>query len=194
MSFPDFDSHIKQLFWGNLSLIICCLFYLWWWVAAFSPNRTPGGLRTAPLLLLAMAAGILAVALTATGVTAIPREVSLFPPRSLLWGGAAVYLVLLAATALLLRRQVTTELFLIVGWTVLELSELDALYGAGRFAFRTAVVFSVVVVLSAALSLVCYLLYYRLTATAGYVDGMIPLLLVAVVMAALTAAMAFSKS
>jgi hypothetical protein len=140
-----------------------------------------------------MAAGVLAVTLTAMGASSAPREASLFPPHSILWGAAAVYLVLLAATALLLRRQVTAELILIVGWAALELSELDALYGMDRFDFQAAAVFIAVVVLAAALSLVCYLLYYRLGAVAGFVDGMIPLILVALTMAALTAAMAFLR-
>jgi hypothetical protein len=53
MSFPDFDSNMKQLFRAISRIIVCCLFYLWWWAAAFSPNKAPGGLRTAPLLLAA---------------------------------------------------------------------------------------------------------------------------------------------
>lgn len=191
MSLPDFDLHTRQLFWGNIALIVCCLFYLWWWAVAFHPRGAPDALRaSAPLLVAAMASGILAVALTALGITSAPREASLFPPHSILWGGAAVYLILLATTALLLRRQVTTELFLIVGWAMLELSQLDALYGVGRFGLKTAMVFTAVVVLAAAVSLVCYLRYYRLEAFAGYIDGMVPLILVAVVMAALTAALA----
>lgn len=194
MSLPDFDLHTRQLFGGNIALIVCCLFYLWWWAAAFHPRGAPDALHAAtPLLVAAMAAGILSVTLTALGITSAPREATLFPPHSILWGGVAVYLILLATTALLLRRQVTTELFLIVGWAMLELSQLDALYGAGRFGLKKAMIFSAVVILAAAISLVCYLKYYRLEAWAGYIDGMIPLILVAAVMAALTAALAVSK-
>lgn len=46
-----------------------------------------------------------------------------------------------------------------------------------------------VIGVAALASLVCYVLYYRLGALAGYIDGMLPLLIIAVVMAGLSAVM-----
>lgn len=77
-----------------------------------------------------------------------------------------------------------------VGWVVLALSEINALYGVSRFSHGLAAVFAVVIGVAALISLVCYVLYYNLGDRAGYFDGMIPLLLVAIVMAGASVAMA----
>ena len=53
-----------------------------------------------------------------------------------------------------------------------------------------AVALAVVVGIAALISLICYVLYYNLGNTAGYIDGMIPLLMVALVMSGLSAALA----
>ncbi|MPM75161.1 hypothetical protein SDC9_122152 [bioreactor metagenome] len=128
--------------------------------------------------------------LTVKGMSAVPHETKLFPARSILWGGFAAYFVLLAITCFLFKRQVTTELILIVGWAMMELSEIDALYGAGRFGLKAAVILSVMIGLAAVISLLCYVLYYRLEQTAGYIDGMIPLIIVTLVMAGISVTMA----
>jgi hypothetical protein len=64
-----------------------------------------------------------------------PKGRTLFPGMSLFIGGIAVYFILLALTGILMKRMVTTELFLIVAWAVLELSVINSLYSretAGR--------------------------------------------------------------
>ena len=104
-------------------------------------------------------------------------------------GCIAVYLILLAVTRLLFKRPVTTELFLIIGWAMLALSEINILYGVGRFSYRLAVIFTIVIGVAALISLVCYVLYYNLGNYAGYFDGMVPLLMAALVMAGISVAM-----
>ncbi len=42
--------------------------------------------------------------------------------------GIISYILLLVITSKLLHRQVTSELFIIVGWTVLELCFVNAMY------------------------------------------------------------------
>ncbi len=187
MAIHDFSA--KQILESNLLLIVCCAFYLAWWMLAFNPAGAVKGMKTGWLLIPACAAGLMAVILAAKGILAASAGAALFPGRALLWGGIAAYLILLAVTRLLFQRQVTTELFLIVGWAVLALSEINALYGTGRFSYRLAVVFAVVVVVAAVISLVCYVLYYKLGGRAGYIDGMIPLSAAALVMAGLSVAM-----
>lgn len=177
MPFADFSVPMKRIFWGSLLLVACCAFYLAWWIVAFRPNAAATrGVKTGLLLLGAVAAGIAAVALMLSGITAVPRGAVLFPPHSILWGGAAAYLILLAVTWLLWKRPVTTELILIVGWAMLELSAVDALYGAGRFRRGPATGLSVMIGLATVLCLVCYVLYYRLGQKESYTDGMIPLI------------------
>lgn len=182
------DLPIKQIFWGNVLLIICCTFYLIWWVLAFKPGGAVNGMKTGWLLIPAFVAGLAAVILAVRGIRSASIGSALFPYGVLLWGGIAAYLILLAVTRLFFKRQVTTELFLIVGWTMLALSEINALYGAGRFSLRLADIFAVVIGIATMISLVCYMLYYKLGNHAGYLDGMIPLLMVALVMAGITAA------
>lgn len=46
---------------------------------------------------------------------------------------------------------------------------------------------------SAAVSMVCYILYYKLDVVKGYIDGMIPLLIISVVMFVLTIGIILKK-
>lgn len=178
----NFGAQTKQIFFGNLLLVLCCAFYLAWWLLVFNPVNPAKGIQTIWLLLLAFAAGAVAVLFTVRGFGAAQKP-GLFPAEWVLWGGIAVYAVLLAVTGFLLHRPVTTELFLIVGWAMLALAEVSALFGGGALGRGCAVTLAAVIAVSAAVSLVCYLLYYQLSAKAGFLAGTVPLLLVALVMA-----------
>lgn len=146
-------------------------------------------MKTGWLLIPAFVSGLLSVILAVKGIQSASIRETLFPNGLLLWGGIAVYLILLAVTVLLLKRPVTTELLLIVGWTALALSEINVLYGMGLFSHGLAVMFAVVIGVAALISLVCYVLYYNFGDRAGYFDGMVPLFLVALVMAGISTAM-----
>ncbi len=111
-----------------------------------------------------------------------------YPRAAILIGGIVVYVILLIGTYVLLHRQVTTELFLIVGWVALMFLELGALWGLGHFSTVTFVVLLVIAVAVAVVSLICYLMYYDLDGMRGYIDGMIPLILIAVMMVVVDAA------
>ncbi|HML37771.1 MAG TPA: hypothetical protein PKA19_10180 [Bacillota bacterium] len=189
MAIHDLDPSVKQIFWGNALLVVCCAFYLAWWLLAFKPNGAISGMRTGWLLIPALAAGLAAVILAVTGILSASVEKTLFPGGFLLWGGIAVFLVLPVVTQVIFKRPLTTELILIVGWAVLAFSEINALYGSGRFSYRMAIIFAVVIGVAMLVSLVCYVLYYNLGAVAGYFDGMVPLLMAALVMAGISVAM-----
>ena len=85
------------------------------------------------------------------------------------------------------------ELFLIVGWAMLALWETNVLYGIGQLSHALAVIFTVIIGVSALISLVCYVLYYNLGARAGYFDGMVPLLMVALVMGGISVAIMIKR-
>lgn len=189
LTIHDFDFPAKQIFRSNILLIICCTFYLVWWLLAFKPTGAIKGMKTGWLLIPASAAGLVAIILAAKGIRSASMNAALFPRGALLWGGIAAYLILLAVTHLLFNRAVTTELFLIVGWAVLVLSEINALYGVGQFSHERAVILTVVIGVATLISLVCYVLYYNLGTRAGYFDGMVPLLMTALVMAGISVAM-----
>lgn len=188
MAIHNFDFPSKQIFGSNIMLIVCCAFYLTWWLLAFKPTGAIKGMKTGWLLIPAFAAGLAAIFLAIKGIQSASIDVVLFPSGLLLWGGIAVYIILLAVTRLLFKRSVTTELFLIVGWAALALSEINILYGIGRFSHGMAVGFAVVIGITALISLICYVLYYNLGNRAGYFDGMIPLLMVALVAAGISVA------
>lgn len=189
MAFHDFDYSAKQIFLGNFLLIICCAFYLAWWLVAFKPTGAIKGMKSGWLLIPAFIFGIFAIALALRGVLSASVDAVLFPGKYIVWGGIAAYLILLAVTGLLLKRKVTTELFLIDGWAMLALSEVNVLYGMGQFSHGPAVIFIIVIGIATLISMVCYVMYYNLGVRAGYYDGMVPLLLVAFVMSGIFIAM-----
>lgn len=183
-----------QLFWGDILLVGCCVFYLLWWILAFKPSGAVKGLRSGWLLIPAFILGTAAVVLIVQGASGVDAARSFFSGGTLLLAGAVSYIVLLIVTRLAFHRQVTTELILIVGWTVLVVLESNALYGLGTVTRNGAVCLFAAAVIAAALSMICYVLYYGLADWPGYVDGMIPLILVAVFMAALAVLIARAKS
>lgn len=189
MAILSFNFSAKQIFRSNILLIICCAFYLAWWLLAFKPTGAIKGVKSGWLLIPAFVAGLISIILAVKGIQSASIRSTLFPSGLLLWGGIAAYFILLAVTRLLFKRQVTTELLLIVGWAALALSEINVLYGIGRFSHGLAVIFAVVIGAAALISLACYVLYYNLGDYAGYFDGMVPLLMVAIVMAGISAAM-----
>ncbi len=184
----DAETAFKQMLWGNVLLVLCCGFYLLWWMLAFKPSGAVKGIRSGWLLIPAFVCGLAAVYLILRGASSLHAARTFFPGTSLLIGAIAVYFILLAVTALGLRRQVTTELLLIVGWAALVAAEVNALYGIGRFNCAAAAGFFVAAGVCAVIGLICYVLFYGLDSSAGYIDGMIPLLLAATVMIVLTLA------
>lgn len=180
----------RQMFWGDVLLVGCCVFYLLWWILAFRPAGAVKGMRSGWLLIPAFLLGIAAVILIVQGAGGADAARSFFSGRAVLLAGAASYAVLLIVTQLAFHRQVTTELFLIVGWTALAFLESNALYGLEIITRSGAAALFAAAVIAAVAGMVCYLLYYGLDNRAGYVDGMIPLILVAVYMTVLAALIA----
>lgn len=189
MAIRNFSISAKQIFQSNLLLIICCAFYLAWWLLAFKPDGAVKGMKTGWLLIPAFAAGLAAIVLAVMGMRSAPVGTAFFPDGLPVWAGLASYFILVAVTRLFFKRPVTTELFLIVGWAVLALSEINTLYGIRMFSHARTVLLTAVIGAAALISLICYVLYYRLEKRPGYFDGMVPLWMVAFVTAGISAAM-----
>lgn len=177
---------MKLVLTGNVLLIFCCVFYLLWWILAFHPSNAVKGMKSGWLLLPAAVSGVSAIAVIVRGICTAHIQRDLIPAGKILLVSVAAYFILLAGTWLLLKRPVTTELLLIVGWTALILSEINTLFGIERFTRPQAAGFMTAVIISAAISLAAYLVYYRLGAVSGYIDGMIPLILIAIMMVILS--------
>jgi len=162
---------------GSFLVIGCCAWYLAWWVLAFRPVSPITGLASGWLLLPSLAFGVSGVYILAKGIRLAPHPIE---GNVLIVASVAVYLLLLFLSRFLLHRPVTTELFLIIGWALLTAMEINALSGLGVFSPPRIAWASVIAVLSVVVSLVCYFRYYGLEGVARYIDGMIPLFLVAV--------------
>ncbi|MGI6735854.1 MAG: hypothetical protein ACOX41_00875 [Anaerovoracaceae bacterium] len=168
----------QQILLGQSLLIVCCVFYLIWWSISYRPGLDVsriGGIRGV-LLLVTAAAGIAGVLFSLLGNGRLQAAAPKLNGSLILIGGIAAYVLLLLITRLLLHRPVTTELFLIVAWAVLELALLSKLNGAGAITdFRFAVM---IAVLAAAVvsSLVFYVLYYRMEPVTAYRMAMVPLI------------------
>ncbi|MBQ9347781.1 MAG: hypothetical protein IJT94_10690 [Oscillibacter sp.] len=178
-------SPLKSLIHGNWLMGLCGGFYLAWWLTAFRPPKPRSTPVCTILLTLAFLAGIAGFYFCARTLATPP--VNMLPGiRNLhiTLGGAAAYVILLAVSVLVFHRMVTSELLIITAWAVLELCVVNTLYRCENLVSGTAVRLSVWILAAALVSLVCYLLYYRLPYTAGYIDGCIPLVLaIAVILA-----------
>ena len=184
----------QLLFWGSLLLCFCFVFYLAWWLLAFRPSLTVSRAKYGWLLIPAFLLGILSLVLILMGASRLPVGAgSLFSGGTVLIAAVVAYLALLLFTSLALHRQVTTELFLIVGWTALVFWEGNALCGLGILSQGGTAALCATASVAALVSLICYLLFYHLKDWEAYVDGTIPLVLSAGFMAFLSILIARSR-
>lgn len=172
-----------QLQWGHGLLALCALLYLVWWVVFFRPDagKVQGPLYWfgAGCLVIAAVAGIAGAILVALGASGLKAGLGL----SGWWfalGAVAAYAAIACVTVRFWNRPVTTELLLFVAWAALELFVACALQVSGILDSSAMGWLIAVVVIVFALSLVCYVLYYRLTAMPSFVDGAIPLIAVGI--------------
>ncbi len=175
----DFGTVSGKILTGNLLFAACCIVYLLWWGVAFRPGYT------APMALkgfLFLATAVLGVAALAMIIQGCLRADSPIRFMFIIAAGAAAYIALLLLTNLLMQRQVTTELMLIVFWVCMEVCACDALFGAGFVSRGAFVVLTLIVLAAALVSMLCYLKYYDLEPMKAFYDGMVPLILFAVVM------------
>jgi hypothetical protein len=194
MSFRSFTGPLWSVFAGNLLLLICMIFYLVWWIVTFRPNSTDGGLIGAFSILVAFVTGIAAIVLLSTGINLISQEnVRGLPVKFILLGAAAVFVVMLLVTSVGFHRIVTSELMIIHVWVALELSAAVVLYGTGHFGPGRAAVLAALLGIAFIVSMICYVLYYRMGEAASYRVGMVPLIMGVVVTAVFLGEMAVSK-
>ena len=114
---------MRHIITGQILLIVCCIFYMIWWYRGFRPNVEAdrmGGLNGVLLLITAVlgVAGIL-FSLMPTPETAGIKYNQMY----IIIGGITAYIILIVVTKYAFNRIVTSELFLIVGWTMLELQQ-----------------------------------------------------------------------
>ena len=143
---------------GQILLVVCCVFYLIWWSLSYRPNETvnrAGGLNGL-LLLVTAVAGLAGVVMSLQGVIA--------------------YVLLLILTNVIFHRQTTTELLLIVGWMVLELTVISSLNADGKLSDARFWIMIVVLAAAFLISMILYVLYYRMEPMKAFYAAMVPLI------------------
>ena len=167
---------MRHIITGQILMVICCIFYLVWWFLGYRPgtevNRAAG--VNGVLLFLTAAFGIagLVYSLMPSEDTSVCKYRQLF----IVIGGIAAYIILLIITKYGFDRIVTTELFLIVGWTMMELSILNRLSGSGLLVGAKLVTMYVVIASAFVISMVLYVAYYRMEDMKAFYAAMIPLI------------------
>lgn len=182
------DHYIGWIRLGQILLIVCCIFYLIWWSVSFRPDEMvsrTGGWRGI-LLLITAACGIGGIVLSTGGLNLVPKTA---PPKMngvlVCLAGLAVYFILMAVTAIGLKRPVTTELLLITGWAVLELSVINAQNSAGTLSDARFYIGCVIIAAAFVISMILYVLYYRMEEWKAFYAAMVPLITEGVSMLAL---------
>ena len=161
------------------------MFYLFWWYLGYRPNtdvNRVGGVNGA-LLFLTAAFGMAGIvfSLMPTEETMNTRYSQLF----VIVGGIAAYIILMMITKYGFDRIVTTELFLIVGWTMLEMSLINRLNGSGLLTGPRLIIIYVVIALAFTISMILYVAYYRMDEMKAFYAAMVPLITEGVSMAIL---------
>ncbi|HWQ80512.1 MAG TPA: hypothetical protein VN381_16915 [Anaerovoracaceae bacterium] len=188
--FRNFTGPLWAMFAGNLLLLFCFLFYLVWWGVTFRPNSS-GGPVGALSILAAFITGTAAIVLMCGGINSLSQVSKGLPVRLILLGVAVLFFALLLVTSILFHRIVTSELMIIHLWIALELSAIAVLYGTGNLGPGRAAILAALVLIAFVVSMICYVLYYRLSGMAGYYAGMVPLISAAFVAAVFLGATAF---
>lgn len=170
---------------GQILLVVCCLFYLIWWYRGYHPNMSASRISGANGLLLLLTAvfGITGVILSLTPIETFTE--TKIDPSFIIIGGIVGYVVLVLITRYGFNRMVTTELFLIIGWTMLEVSVINRLNAAGNLSDRNFVIMCFVISAAFLISMFFYVEYYRMEEIKAFYAAMVPLVTEAITMAVL---------
>lgn len=176
---------MRRIITGQILLIICCVFYLIWWYRGYRPaisaNRVGG--MNGILLVITMAFGIAGVVFSLMQIPAVSEPK--INPVLIVVTGIIAYVVLLIITRFLFQRIVTAELFLIVAWTMLEMTVINRLNAGGFLSAGGFAILCIIIAAAFVISMVLYVAYYRMEEMKAFYAAMVPLITEAVAMAVL---------
>ena len=178
---------MRRILTGQTLLIICCVFYMIWWYRCYRPGESVNRIGGANgILLLGTAVlGVVGVVLSLTKVPLITT-----PKIGDIWilvVGIAAYVLLLLMTRFVFHRIVTTELILIVGWTMLEIAVICNLNAAGGLSESGFTIMCTVIAVAFIISIILYVAYYRMEEMKAFYTAMVPLVSAALSMGILIA-------
>ena len=155
---------------------LCCVFYLIWWYRGFRPDVAViriGGVNGI-LLATTDVLGLIGIAFSFYPIIDTEGKLPLSPTFIILCG-VMTYLLLLLVTKYAFHRIVTSELLLIVVWTMLEVAVGNWLNVEGYLrGFRLAVMV-LVLILAFVISIILYVVYYRVEEMKAFYAAMVPL-------------------
>ena len=176
----------KNILLGQWLFVACCAAYLIWWCFAFRPGYlAPAVAKLLPFALTAIF-GIAGLSFVIMGCQTAKEAVADATGAAghlgniyIIGACAAAYMILLVVTNVVMHRQVTTELMLIVFWICMQLCIINTMHGGGHWGMIAAIVLAVLAIIAAAAGMICYLMYYNLEPMKGFYMGMVPLILFA---------------
>ena len=168
---------LQRVLVGQILLVVCCIVYLIWWSVSFRPGQEvnrEGGFRGI-LLLVTAVSGLAGVYLSVIGLNALPKGTAKLSAPGIFLAGIALYAAMLLITAKCFSRHVTTELVLITGFLVLELSVVSALNAAGSLSDGRFYAMLAVSIAAYIAGMILYVLYYRVEPVRAFYLAMVPL-------------------
>ena len=160
---------------GQILLILCCIVYLVWWYRGFRPGVSVSRVSgvNGVLLLVTAVLGLAGVAFSLMHDEApSPWKIS---PVAIIIGGVIGYIVLLVVTRFIFHRVVTSELFLIIGWTMLETAVINQLNADGTLGEIGFTIMCVIIAAAFIISMILYVAYYKMEEMKAFYAAMVPL-------------------
>ncbi len=176
---------MNRIITGQILLILCCIVYLIWWYRGFRPDVNVSRVSgiNGGLLAVTVILGITGVVFSLTETdTSRPWKIS---PVFIIIGGIAAYVSLLFVTRYVFNRVVTTELFLIIGWSMLEVAVINRLYAGKILGESGFTAMCAVITIAFLISIVLYVAYYKMEEMKAFYAAMIPLVTEGAAMAVL---------
>lgn len=181
--------HMNRIILGQILLILCCIVYLVWWYRGFRPGITVnriGGMNGALLAITAI------LGISGVVFSLLPSDKDVLwktNPLFIIAGGIIGYIVLLFVTRYMFDRVVTSELFLIIGWTMLETAVINRLNAEGMLGEIEFTVMCVIIAAAFIISMILYVAYYKMEEMKAFYAAMIPLITEGAAMAVLVCMM-----
>lgn len=169
---------------GNIFLICCCISYLIFWSLGYRPGMESE--RTAPLtivfFLITAVLGVSGIGETIVGLNILPKTTKTpISSTLLIAAGIVLYIGLCFITGKQFHRPVTTELLLITGWLILEACTINTLAASGEPAGHLIAI-TMLTLAAWIVSMVLYMLYYKMEPAKAYYAAMVPLIAIGISM------------
>jgi len=161
---------------GHLLIVLTGVFWSIYWTMLFRAEEAGAPVPSGLLPTASALCGLGALLAMAVGIEALPHGAARMPFQfwSIPVGGAVFFVLWLATTTLLFKRVVTSELFLIPLWAVLQACALYVLAGSGWLSGRQTAVAAALTLAAFGVGLVCYVLHYRLDDHGRFINGLVP--------------------